>query len=79
MSLWDTITGAGRKNASAEQLRREEERRRAEEAAAERAAKELREREEAAKKVREITFKKGGLVRRGDGRATKGKTKGRYI
>lgn len=78
MSLWDTITGAGRKNASAEQLKREEERRRAEEAAAAQAAKEAKEREEAKKRVSEITFKKGGIVRSRDGRAVKGKTKGRY-
>ena len=75
-SLWDTITGRGGKNASAEQLKKQEA---AEKAAAAKAAAEAaeeRKRQEAAKKVSEIRFAKGGSVR-GDGAAQRGKTRGK--
>jgi len=78
MSLWDTITGRAGKNASAEQLKKQEAKEAAEKAAAELAAKQEAEREAARKRVSEIRFKKGGMVR-GDGVASKGKTKGRFI
>lgn len=61
-SLWDTITGADRKNSSAEQIKREAARQAAEAAAARRAAAEEAAREAARKKVSEIQFKRGGPV-----------------
>jgi hypothetical protein len=61
-SLWDTITGADRKNASAEQLKREAARQAAEDAAARKAAAEEAERAAARKRVSEIQFKRGGVV-----------------
>lgn len=61
-SLWGTITGADRKNASAEQLKREDARLAAERAQAAAAAREQAERDAARKKVGEIAFKRGGAV-----------------
>ena len=75
-SLWDVVTGRGGKNASAEQLKKQEAAERAEAAKAQAEAKEQAEREAAQKKVKEITFKRGGSVGRGDGVAQRGKTRG---
>ncbi len=61
-SLWGTITGADRKNASAEQLKRETARQAAEEAAARKAATEEAARKAAQKQVDSIQFKRGGAV-----------------
>lgn len=61
-SIWGTITGADRKNASAEQLKREEARQAAERAQAAADARAEAERVAARKKVSEISFKRGGAV-----------------
>lgn len=61
-SLWGTLTGADRQNASAEQLKREAARQAAEEAAARKAAAEDAARKAAQKQVDGIQFKRGGAV-----------------
>jgi hypothetical protein len=76
-SLWDVIVNRGGKNASAEQLKKQDEAERAAAAKAKSAEKERAEREAAQQKVKEITFKKGGSVGRGDGAAQRGKTRGK--
>lgn len=63
-SLWDTLTGFDRKNSSSEQLKREAARQAAEEAARRKAEKEAAEKAAAEKAVREITFKRGGAVKK---------------
>ena len=76
-SLWDTITGRGGKNASAEQLKKQEAAEKAEAARAAAEAKAEADRKKAAEKVGEIRFAKGGSVGRGDGVASRGKTRGK--
>lgn len=75
-SLWGTITGADRKNASSEQLKRQREKEAAEAAAASKAEAEAAAQRAAEAKVKQSTFAKGGRI---DGIAKKGKTRGRYI
>ena len=61
-SLWDAVTGADRKNASAEQLKREAAKQAAEDAARKATATEEAAKRDAQRKVNEITFKRGGVV-----------------
>ena len=63
-SLWETVTGANRQNSSAEQMKREAARQAAEDAARRKAEKEAAERAAAEKAVKEITFKRGGAVKK---------------
>ena len=78
MGLMDKLKGMVPESASAKADRRMAEQAAKDRAAAAEAAKQQAEQEKAEKKVKEITFRKGGAIR-GDGIAQRGKTRGRNV